>query len=184
MTQILTRLTVFNFFALLATFTAGLVSWATGGLGDGASQTFPLHLYLGLFTVSSTLALHCLVFVYFLGTGRWVKEVGLAYGLPDEPLPRLTRDLKRQAFPAALFAMLTAIATAAAGAGQHQGWPGWIHLSLATLTVLVNVWAFIVEYRTVRVNGEVIDGVMHEVDRIRAERGLPSNAEALSQEHG
>jgi hypothetical protein len=29
----------------------------------------------------------------------------------------------------------------------------------------------------------VLDDVMREVDRLRAERGLPSNAEALQQEH-
>ena len=52
-------------------------------------------------------------YTYFLGTGRWVKEVGLAYELPDDPLPRLTRELKRRTFPPALFAMLVAMASLA-----------------------------------------------------------------------
>jgi hypothetical protein len=34
----------------------------------------------------------------------------------------------------------------------------------------------------VRTNAGVIDEVMREVDRIRAERGLPTNEEALRQE--
>src|SRR5258708_27603731 len=59
---------------------------------------------------------HCLIFTYFLGTGRWVKEVKLAYNLPDQPLAKLTRELKRRGFPPALFAMLAAIATGAARA--------------------------------------------------------------------
>src|SRR5262249_52307807 len=123
-----------------------------------------------------------LVFIYFLGTGRWVKEVALAYRMPDDPLPKLTRDLKRRTFPVALLAMLVPIATAAAGAGQRQGWPWGLHLGLGLATLLVNVWANRIELRNVRINVGVIDDVMREVDRIRAERGLPTNAEALKQE--
>ena len=52
---------------------------------------------------------------------------------------------------------------------------------LAALTLLVNAWGFRVEYRNVRTNAAVIDDVMGEVERIRAEQGLPSNAEALQQ---
>jgi hypothetical protein len=47
---------------------------------------------------------------------------------------------------------------------------------------VINVWAFFVEYRAVAINRRVIDDVMREVDRIRAERGLPTNEEALRQE--
>ena len=63
-----------------------------------------------------------------------------------------------------------------------KAWPWPVHAGLATLTLAVNLWAFRIEYRNVRANAEVIDEVMREVDRIRAERGLPSNAEALQQE--
>jgi hypothetical protein len=95
----------------------------------------------------------------------------------------LTRDLKRRTFPVALLAMLVPIGTAAAGAGaQRREWHWSIHATLAVLTLLVNAWAFYVEYHNVRINGGIIDDVMREVDRIRAERGLPSNAEALRQE--
>jgi hypothetical protein len=53
---------------------------------------------------------------------------------------------------------------------------------LALATVAVSLWAFRIEYRNVRANGRILDEVMREVDRIRAERGLPSNAEALQQD--
>jgi hypothetical protein len=46
------------------------------------------------------------------------------------------------------------------------------------------LWAFVVEYRNVTINAGIIDEVMREVDRIRAARGLPSNAEAIEQEQG
>ncbi len=141
-----------------------------------------MHFCLGLFAVLLTLAVHCLVFIYFLGTGRWVKEVALAYGLPDSPLPKLTRELKRWTFPVALTAMLVAIAAAAAGAAvQFRVWPWTLHFSLALGTLLVNLWAFWIELRNVRLNAAVIDDVMREVERIRVEHGLPSNDEALRE---
>jgi hypothetical protein len=185
MTRILVNLTALNFTALTAAFAVGWVSFFRGSRGNAADPTFLLHIYLGLIAATTTLGLHCLVFIYFLGTGRWVKEVAIAYRIPDDPLPKLTRDLKRRAFPAALAAMLVPIATSAVGAGvQTQSWSWVYHALLAVFTLLVNAWAFTVEYRCVRTNAGVIDGVMREVDRIRAERGLPTNAEALEQERG
>ncbi len=185
MTHILARLFAVNVAALLATFLIGAASWLRGGLADPDSDSYQLHLLLGLFAVIFNLGLHCLVFIYFLGTGRWVKEVALAYQLPDEPLPKLTRELKRRTFPPALLAMLVPIGTAAAGMAQLQQygtWAGLLHAALAVATLAVNAWAFRIEYRNVGINAGVIDQVMREVDRLRAERGLPTNAEAWEQE--
>ncbi len=183
MTLILTRLSIVNLLALATTFGVGLLSWSRQSLRHPADPTYEWHFYLGLFTVLSTLALHCLVFIYFLGTGRWVKEVALAYGIPDTPLPRLTRDLKRRTFPVALLAMLVPIATAAAGAGASRGeWPWQIHLTLASITLLVNLWAFTIERRNVQINSGILDDVLREVDRIRLAAGLPSNAEELNRQ--
>jgi len=185
MNQIIARLAAVTLLALLVTFGVGLYSQARGGLLEANDIAYPLHLGLGLFAVFICLGVHCLAFIYFLGTGRWVKEVAQAYRLPDEPLPKRTRELKRQTFPVALLAMLVPIATAAAGAGvatQHPYWPWQLHFTLGTVSVLVNAWAFVVEYRNVSINAGVIDEVMREVERIRAEHGLPSNAEALRQE--
>ena len=183
MARILARLAAFDLLALTAAFAVGVVSFLRGSRGQADDPTYLLHVYLGLIAAIATLGVHCLVFIYFLGTGRWVKEVALAYRLPDAPLPRLTRDLKRRTFPPALLAMLVPIAASAAGAGvATQEWPWGYHAALAVATLAVNAWAFRVEYRSVCVNAGVIDRVMQEVDRIRAERGLPSNAEALRQQ--
>ncbi len=184
MKQILAVLGPAVWLALLTTFGVGLASQATGALRSADGSIYLLHFTLGLFSVLFALGVHCLIFIYFLGTGRWVKEVTLAYGLPDEPLHKQTRELKRRTFPPALFAMLIAIATASAGAAvQWRDWHWTIHLGLAVATLAINAWAFWVEYRNVSINAEVIDAVMREVDRIRAQYGLPSNAEALRQEH-
>lgn len=185
MTRILVNLSALNFMALAAAFVVGWVSFARGSRGNPEDPTYLLHVYLGLIAATTTLGVHSLVFIYFLGTGRWVKEVAIAYQIPDQPLPRLTRDLKRQAFPPALFAMLVPIAASATGAGVATlSWSWMIHAGLAVLTLAVNGWAFVREYECVRTNAGVIDDVMREVDRIRAEQGLESNAEALERQEG
>jgi hypothetical protein len=185
MTRIFTTLAGVTGFALAASFLLGVASWWRGAVHQPNDSLYLIHFTVGLFTAVGTLLVHCIIFTYLLGTGRWVKEVKLAYNLPDQPLPLLTRELKRQTFPPALAAMLIAIATAAAGAGvQLQEWPWPVHAALATLTLIVNGWAFRIEYRNVTINGRVIEEVMHEVERIRAERGLPSNAEALREQGG
>src|SRR5262249_41931629 len=154
---------------LVAAFALGVLSWLRGGLHDSTVLSFSLHLYLALFAIIFNLGVHCLVFIYFLGTGRWVKEVALAYRLPDAPLPRLTLDLKRWTFPPALLAMLMPIAAAAAGmANIHHlvAWAPPTHLALSILTLVVNAWALRVEYRNVCLNSGVLDQVVAEVERI------------------
>jgi hypothetical protein len=183
MTRIFSTLAALNALVLTTAFVFGIVSKLREAALSGTDRTYIVHFYFGLFGAVLTLLVHCLIFTYFLGTGRWVKEVRLAYNLPDEPWPKLTRELKRRTFPPALLAMLVTIATAAAGAGaQMREWHWGVHLTLAILTLLVNLWAFRIEYRDVHINADIIDHVIHEVDRIRAERGLPSNEEALQRE--
>jgi hypothetical protein len=183
MTRIFLILATTDSLFLLLSFVLGVVSKLQDGLHQAGNSVFWYHFLIALGTALLTLAVHCLIFTYFLGTGRWVKEVKLAYGLPDEPLPRLTRDLKRRVFPPALFAMLTAAFTGMVGAAAQVGaWRWEIHATLATLTLLVNFWAFVIEYRCLQINARILDDVLAEVDKRRRARGLPSNAEALQQE--
>jgi hypothetical protein len=184
MTRTFTTFAVLLTLGLLATIGVGFLHFFDEAAGERPShQYFFIHFCLGLTTGIGCLLVHCLIFTYFLGTGRWVKEVGIAFQLPDEPWPKLTRELKRGTFPPALFAMLSAIATVAAGAGaQLQAWPAWVHATLAFLTLGINLWAFGIEHRGLALNAKVIQAVLEEVDRIRAAQGLPSNAEALLEE--
>jgi hypothetical protein len=183
MTRIFTTLAFVQLLALAVTFIVGVISKLRGSLLNPQDQTYLVHFILGLGTAVLTLLVHCLIFTYFLGTGRWVKEVTLAYDLPDVPWHKETRELKRRTFPPALAAMLITIAAAAAGLGaQLQEWPWPIHATLTTLALLVNVWAIRIEYRHVSTNATILEQVMAEVERICAERGLPTNAERLKEQ--
>ena len=183
MTRIFTTLALTDALALIVTFALGCWSKFGGGGRDPSTSVYLLHFLFGIFTAIGTLLVHCLIFTYFLGTGRWVREVTIAYRLPDEPLYKRTRELKRLAFPIALAAMLLTIATSAAGAGvQLQSWHWIIHFTLGIATLVVNLAVFRQEYCYVAENGTIIEKVMVEVDRKRAEQGLPSNAEALAEQ--
>lgn len=183
MIRIFSVLATANAIGLVASFALGWVSKLSGGYQESANAFFLYHFLCGLFTAICTLLVHCLVITYGLGTGRWVREVTLTYGLPDAPLYKTTRDLKRATTPWALAAMLGTIAAAAMGAGvQLQGWNWLTHLTGACLAIGLNAWAYVAEVRSLRKTAWVLDAVYKEVDRIRAERGLPSNEEALRME--
>jgi hypothetical protein len=182
MTHLFAVLSALNVLLLLTATASGFLSLAA--LDKASHETLYLvHFILGLGAALTTLLVHCLQMTYFLGTGRWVKEVCLAYGLPDADLPRKTRDLKRGTTPWAILAMCTTIACAAAGeADRHAVWPAWIHLVLAFLAVLINLHVHRIQYRNIRMNGAILEAVMTGVERRRAEEGLPSNLEVLQQQ--
>jgi hypothetical protein len=172
---------ILNIGLLLASFASGIVSWFRDASHKN-TDIYLLHFVLGLTTALTTLFVHCLVLTYFLGTGRWVKEVCIAYSLPDDNWPKMTRDIKRRNTPRVILAMLITIAGAAAGmAAQQQAWPGWIHLALAVTTVALNLHVFWVELGNMQLNGRILDAVTTEVERMRAERGLPTSEEALRE---
>ena len=64
-----------------------------------------------------------------------------------------------------------------ASAVGFRGWfgfaPSTVHLTIAILTVALNVAVSVFEFRSIERNGEIVEQVMSEVNRIRTERGLP-----------
>jgi hypothetical protein len=182
MKRIFATLATINGLALVLSAALGWWS-ARGGPGASEDAIYLAHFGSGLAASILTLLVHCIVFTYFLGTGRWVKEVKYAYGLLDEPWPRLTRDLKRRTFPFALAAMLVTISTAASGAGrQLQEWPWQVHLSLALATLVINLFVFVLEYRNISINGDAIEKVTALVEEIRASHQLLPSAMALRKD--
>jgi hypothetical protein len=182
MKRIFTTLATIN--GLTLVLSAALGWWsARGGRGLSEDSLYLAHFGSGLAASLLTLLVHCIVFTYFLGTGRWVKEVKSAYRLSDEPWPRLTRDLKRRTFPFALAAMLVTIAAAASGAGQQlQEWPRQVHESLALAAISINLLVFVLEYRNISINGRAVETVTALVEEIRASHHLPPSAVALQQD--
>jgi H+/gluconate symporter-like permease len=175
---------VTRIFAVLATLTACALLVAFGlGMTQlvepipqrQAWRSFSLpvswHIVAALVASVLVLLVHCLVFTYLLGTGRWVKEVSQAYGVPQEEGIAASRQLKRQAYPSAMLAMLVVIFTAGSGAAIHtdpDSWIGLTHPVLSVLTLLANGWAFVREYQVIRANQAVLDRMMSFVQSRQA----------------
>src|SRR5947209_20581062 len=102
MTKIFVVLAASDSVLLLAAYALGVWSKVGDGLHQSASSIYWFHFTIGLAAALLTLLVHCIIFTYFLGTGRWVKEVKLAYRLPDAPLALRTRELNRRRFTPAL----------------------------------------------------------------------------------
>lgn len=173
MSRIFVSLAAVNTVVLVVAFAAGLGAepWVVER-GAFFESGRGWHLLLGLAAALLTLLVHCVVFSYFLGTGRWVKETAEAYSLPGEIYER-TRGSKFRAFPVALVAMLAVIAVAALGAAADTGRLSSVaHLVGACGAIAINFGAYAVELRAIGANTALLDEVMEQVRRIRAARGL------------
>jgi H+/gluconate symporter-like permease len=170
MSRIFSVLATVTALALLATFGLGLVQ-----LGQPAAASLSLslssHIILGLISGIVVLLVHCLVFTYFLGTGRWIREVAEAYAIAPAESTEPARRLKRRAYPPAMVAMLVTIATVGSGAASHTDPTsviGYTHPILAVLTLLANGWAFYRQWHAIRDNQVLLDRVMSLVEQIRS----------------
>ena len=90
MAQTFRTLAIFLTLAILVTIGIGFWSFFTPGESK-YKDIFIVHFVCGLVTAIGILLVHCLIFIYFLGTGRWVKEVTLAYKCP------MSRGTRRRA---------------------------------------------------------------------------------------
>src|SRR5688572_12563702 len=99
-------------------------------LADGGHAT-SLHLMLGVLTTMACIAVHCIVFTYFIATAKWVQHAVTVKKL-DQALVDPTRSFRMQAFPAALAAMLVVFVTAITGAASdNYGTSSKLHFGLA-----------------------------------------------------
>ncbi|HMP01882.1 MAG TPA: hypothetical protein PKC45_05210, partial [Gemmatales bacterium] len=127
-----------------------------------------------LVAVIFNLFVHCIVFTYLLGTGKWVKEVAMAYSLDPEGWPAQAKSFKVRVNRLLLLAMATSIGAALTGAGaqtQPQSWWTLAHPVFAVLIWFVNGWAFWVEYQVILANEVVLRDVKAAADRMRDEAG-------------
>lgn len=136
------------------------------------------HIMLGLLAAVVTLIVNSICVTYFIGTGRWCSEVSMTYGL-DAQFDAEAKRLKRRTFPWSLLGIGAVLTIAALGAASD---PGTLrettakyvsaHYLMAVIGSIVIVWAFWKQYGGIRANGAVIERIMSEVQRIRAEKGL------------
>jgi hypothetical protein len=179
MEQVFTRAALFALVLLAAT--AGLGLW----LGDLHGVTDPavlrwgtVHRLTGVLTALVVVLVNSLTVTYFIGTGRWCREVVEAYGIDQELVARSAR-LKRSAFPYALAGMLAIVAIVALGgaadpAAGRKGSREWVtwHLVGGIGLAAAIAACFQAQVQPIRRQHQLIDEVMGEVRRVRLARGL------------
>jgi hypothetical protein len=180
MEQTFARVSLFAVALLVAT--AGLGLW----IGDLHGATDPavlrwgtVHRLSGMFTALVVLLVNSMSVTYFIGTGRWVREVVETYRL-DAALIAQGKTLKRAAFPWAVIGMLAMVGIVALGGAADPGgglaersreWVTWHLVGGIGLAALI-AWCFQAQLQPIREQHLLIEAVMAAVRRERTARGL------------
>lgn len=132
-------------------------------IGTGVGLTsgkvlFGSHFSAALFTAFFTCLVHCVVFTYFIGTGRWVKESVKNGTLKAEEWASETKKLKAKTYPYALFSMMVVLITVFLGAGVHPGsfFLKWLHQIAAYFSLALNILSFFVEGKFILANTRLL----------------------------
>lgn len=179
MDRVFSRVALFAVTLMVAT--SGLGLW----LGDLHGQTEPavlrwatVHRLSGVLAALMVVLVNSMAVTYFIGTGRWCREVVETYGLDGSYIER-SRQLKRSAFPFALLGMLAVVTIVALGgaADPASGRPGtqqWVtpHLLGSLGLAAAIAWCFQAQVPQIRRQHGLIEEVMAEVHESRRRRGL------------
>lgn len=173
MNRIILGMATTNYVLLAITVYFGFLSRPPADSRDLGEDMFLYHFPMGIFTALFTMLVHCMVFTYFLGTNRWVRETSAAYRLSSE-FAMKSRACRTRALIVAMIGILLVVFAVATGAGAHTHvWPLWLHWAVPTFTYVFMLFAFRIQVSAVEEHIELTDRVMDEVNRIRRERGQP-----------
>jgi len=161
-----------------------LLAVLLSGLFHDASER---HLWIGLFTAILGVAVHTLVILFMLVTGRVLREAMRARALGPEWLAELNRFFaERRAYPMAVLGAFSLVAAGVLGMTAHGFGisPAW-HMLVGVAAVFANLWALAEERRALGANQRLIDQVAAELDRMDREataRGAPPAVASASPE--
>ena len=128
-----------------------------------------LHMLWGFFTALLLVLLQCLVFGFFIGSGKSIKRVVAENGLSGDWIQK-TKDYKNRCYPPVMLALVLTVAAAAVGGGVSVGSvPVWLHQALVWAALAVNAYSFRVSYRVLVENVEAIHKINEEIRLNRAQ---------------
>jgi hypothetical protein len=160
--RIFLTLTIVSNTLLLAAFVLGLA------IREPQSKMMSYHLLVSVLAMIFAALVHATLLTYFMGTGRWMEEIRVAYQL-DLNRNEEGRQLKNRTIPTMTVCLIILIVNIPLGAKASAS----VHLAFAALTIVVNALVNVQEFRAIRRNGELIAEMIDEVRRIREARGLP-----------
>jgi len=141
-------------------------------------QWATIHRLTGIAAALVVVFVESVVVTYFIGTSRWCKEVVETYQLDRSAIVN-SNTLKRRTFPWALVGRLTVVGIIALGGAADpatlqpntKAWANW-HLMGAFFGIALIVWTFLVAWNNIVANHAIIEQLVAEVARVRADRGL------------
>jgi len=168
MHRIFLRLAVADGTLLIAIFVLGLFASAEPrGPGHPPAVWHGTHVLLGVFAVMFTLLTHSVVYTYFLGTNKWVKEVVHVYRMPEWVEVQSKRN-KKKAFRFEFWSMALIGIAAWLGAGADaQGLNPLWHLAATSTAIAFNFTAFFAEYATIVAQARLLIEVKARADEQR-----------------
>ena len=168
MHRIFLSLAVTNGSLLVVTYVLGLISMGEAR-GPGVKDTWhTIHFLFGLLTTLTTLLVHSIAYTYFLGTGKWVKEVVRVYQMP-EWIEAQAKKNKKKAFRFEFWSMtLISIAAWLGGAldGLYSQNATW-HLLATSIAIAFNLGAFCVLYIVIVAQARLLLEVKQRADAQR-----------------
>ena len=133
-----------------------VLTGVAGYLAHTGRLASELHVLAGLFASLFTTLTHCIVFVYFLGTGKSIKTACEELGLEDRFIQG-TKRMKARAFPFALAGSLVIIGAAVTGGAASTGlYSVSTHHGCVIGALLFNLLCFFFEFRAIRANMDLI----------------------------
>lgn len=172
-----------GYFAAMAAVALPALLWAAW---TGLSGRLEQHLPVALFAAVAMVALHSLLILFMIITGRVLREAMRSRPLGPSFLGELNAFFARKsAYPGALLAVLALVCAAVLGYGS-RGFgisPLW-HMATAVLALVVNLWAVSAEARALAANQVLLDRAARELDRIDREQVHQPPRERESDEPG
>ncbi|HVS09080.1 MAG TPA: hypothetical protein VMS76_04330 [Planctomycetota bacterium] len=164
-----------HYFLVAAILFVPALVWtaATGALDAEA------HLWAGLFTAVLGIALHTLVILFMIVTGRVLKEAMRTRPLGPVFLEELNQFFaEKRAYPLAGLGAVS-IVTAGVLGFAPRGFgiaPAW-HVAAGAIALALNLWAVLEEHRALRGNQALLDRTAAELDRLDREQPAGARAE-------
>lgn len=125
---------------------------------------FGSHFTAGVFTALFTCLVHSIVFTYFIGTGKWIKEEVAKARLKAEDWIPQTKQFKMKTSPLALYSIILILITAFLGASVQNNASAalyWLHKSAAYLTLVFNIFSFYIEGKVIAENSKLLEKALN-----------------------
>ena len=142
-------------------------------------------MLLGVFAALVAILVQSIVVTYFIGTGRWCKEVVETYGLSADFVNRAAR-LKRRAFPWSLLGMMALLCIVTFGAAAdpatlRANTAAWVrpHLIVAMGGTAFVAACLYMQANSLQANVDLINEILGEVRVERERRGLAIDEETM-----